>query len=422
MLVCELLGKVDRRSLSLTCQPLFSLVNAAAPFRKLWFCYSYWWLTPIVRQHSKAVSSAYAIRWTFRPTTNGTPEQRSTDLLSLSAASLRHALSILSLSSSLHTLGLSSVIVEPAHQILILSIKTLRTVNLHNTTFAPTSEVMPRSSIKSLFLQGWSPLPNTLLGTSLETLRFNRWKLSAYEILSSTPLPRLTFLENSTIIKLPTHDYFASFRNITTLIISSLWPSPVPPTALPRLTYLSAPYEVGKALLPGRPVYTYSVHYIYPPITGVSIEHPLVELAPCAQHVKELHLWLRVSPSDLAVFLALHFPNVVRMHLKLAPSDLLDDGTPPWSSAHMHPSLREFDIGFYVNRTQPFPRESCRKVLTKVTKVCPVLEVVRFGQLFPTDGGGVDERDLSFDLVMDMRRTAGGEWKEKKWGRWLLTP
>ena len=253
------------------------------------------------------------------------------------------------------------------------------------------------------------------MGSSLETLRLSQWKIPSYEILSSTPLPHLTFLENSTIIELPTHDYLTSFRNIRTLILSSLGPGPVPPTALPRLTYLSAPHQVGKALLPGRPVHTYRVHYIRRVVSGTSIEHPLVELAAYAQHLKELHLWLMVSPSELAVLLALHFPNIVRLHLRLAPPDLLDDGTPPRSSVHVHPSLREIDIGFRVDPIQPLPRENCGRALMKLTKVCPVLEVVRFGKLFPIEGGGIDERDVSFDMVMDMRRTTGGEWKERKW-------
>ena len=249
----------------MTCQALFSLVHAGAPFRKLRFSYLYWWVNLTIRQHSEVLSSAYAIYWTFRSTTTGTPEQRSTDLLSLSAASFRHALSVLSVSSSLHTLGLSWIRVEPAHQILILSIKTLQTLlELVNTVFAPTSVVMSPSSVLSL--EGSSPLPIPLLGDSLEMLRFNLWNIPAYEILTSTPLPCLTFLENSTIMKLPTHahDYLTSFRNITTLILSSLGPGPVPRTALPHLTYLSAPHTSGgTALLPGRPVHTYRVNYIH---------------------------------------------------------------------------------------------------------------------------------------------------------------
>ena len=395
---------------------LFSLVHAGAPFRELHFNYVYLWDNLTVRQHSESLSSAHTIRWTFQSLhAKGKPERRSTDLLPVLAASFRHALSVLSVSSSLHTLGLSRIRVQPAHQILILSIKTLRTLELVDSMFAATSVVMPHSSIKVLLLERWSSIPITLLASSLEALRLRQWKSPSYEILASTPLPRLTFFENAFIIQLPTHDYLASFRNIRTLILSSLGPGPVPPTALPRLTYLSAPQDVGKALLPGRPVHTYHLSYIRHQIWAGSINNLLVELAPCAQHVQELHLWLRVSPWELVVSLALHVPNVVRLYLRLVPSELLGDRTPAQSSVHMHPSLREFDIGFYVNTWQPLPRENCRKVLMKLTKVCPVLEIVRFGQLFPIDGGGIDERDVSFDLVMDMRRTSGGEWKERKW-------
>jgi len=89
----------------------------------------------------------------------------------------------------------------------------------------------------------------------------------------------------------------------------------------------------------------------------------------------------------------------------------------PTEPEHVHRSLREFDIGFSVVEGQPFPRKDCQKVLTALTKVCPALEVVRFGRLFPVEGGGVDERDVPLDRLMDMRQTAEGKWEEKKWGK-----
>jgi len=97
--------------------------------------------------------------------------------------------------------------------------------------------------------------------------------------------------------------------------------------------------------------------------------------------------------------------------------DLPHDGKPPRSQVGVHLSLKEFDLGFYMIKGQPFPREHCRRVLALLTEVCPALEVVRFGELFFVDGsGGIDERDVRLDWVMDMRRTAEGEWKERKWG------
>ena len=391
-------------------------MHAGAPFLELCFDYRYLWDNLTLRQHSQSLLSAYAIRWTFQTTLKikSKPERRSTDLLSVSAASFRHALSILSVSSSLHTLGLSSIRVEPAHQILILSIKTLQTLELVNSMFVPTSVVMPHSLIKALLLEGWSSVPIALLGSSLEVLRLKWWKCQPYdrEILASTPLPRLTFLDVLFMIKVPTQDYFASFRNIRTLILRFLGHDPVPPTALPHLTYLSAPHDVGKALLPGRPVHTYHDSYVWHSIRAGS---PLVELAPYAQHVKELHISFRMSPWEVAVFLALHFPNVVRLHLNLSWSDQLDDGDSPQSRGLAHHSLREFDIGFYVTKGQWFPREKCRKALMSLTEVCTALEAVRFGELFPVNGGGIDERDVRLDWVMDMRRTAGGEWQERTW-------
>jgi len=82
----------------------------------------------------------------------------------------------------------------------------------------------------------------------------------------------------------------------------------------------------------------------------------------------------------------------------------------------VHRSLKEFDIGFLVMKGRPFPREDCWTVLTRLTEMCPALEVVRFGELFPVEGGGIDERNVPLDWLMDIRRTAEGEWKERKWG------
>jgi len=141
-----------------------------------------------------------------------------------------------------------------------------------------------------------------------------------------------------------------------------------------------------------------------------------MQLAPCAQHVKELHLWVRVAPWVLAEFLALHFPNLVRVHLRMNEFYHPTAREPSWSQVGVHLSLREFDIGFNVIVGQPFPREECRKALGRLTEVCPVLEVVRFGALFLDDGGRIDERNIPLDKLMDMRRTAEGEWKERQWG------
>ena len=154
------------------------------------------------------------------------------------------------------------------------------------------------------------------------------------------------------------------------------------------------------------------MHYTSHSISGASLKGPLEELAPCAQQVKELHLFLKVSPLRLVGFLALHFPNVVRLYLRLFGSNHLEDGDLR-SQVEVHRLLREFDIGFNLNKGRPFPRENCRKALERLTEVCPVMEVVRFGALLPVEGGGIDEREISLDLLMDMRRTTEGEWQER---------
>jgi hypothetical protein len=62
----------------------------------------------------------------------------------------------------------------------------------------------------------------------------------------------------------------------------------------------------------------------------------------------------------------------------------------------------------------PFPREDCWKILTTLTGMRLGLEVVRFGELFPVDGGGIDEMGVPLNWLMDVRRKAEGEWKERR--------
>ena len=411
----------------MTCHAFFSLVHTGAPFRELRFKSRRMWDYVSIRRHSELLSYARAIHWDFQKS-RGQP-RRSTDLLSVSAASFRHVLSVLSVPSSLHTLVLTSLRVEPAHQILILSIKTLRFLKLVESSFAPTSILMPRSSITTLWLEICSPPTTrhllTLLGSSLKILRFRRQNWEAHEILPSTPLPLLTFFESPVIKTVPSWVYFASFQNIRVLILHSFaWdessPSPIPSTALPHLTYLAAPPILGKALLLGRPVHTYRMYDPYYRDWSVMnhLERTLMHVAPYAQHVKELHLWLNVPPWVLVDHLALHFPNLVRVHLCW---DVPNSRPGPWPKGGAHLSLREFNIGFYLRKEWSFPSDKCRNALRLLTKVCPALEVFRFGEVFFVDGSsGIDERDVRPDRLMDMRRTAEGEWKERKWG--VVTP
>ena len=148
--------------------------------------------------------------------------------------------------------------------------------------------------------------------------------------------------------------------------------------------------------------------------------YPLRKVAPYAQHVKELQLsTMRYSPSLWQV-LAEYLPNLVRLRLMVEEVPLPLIGVLPFKYSVMHKRghrwLRELDIGFAVTKGRPFPREACWAVLTLIPEMCPALEVVRFGALFPVEGGGIDERNVPLDWLMDLRRTADGKWKERKWG------
>jgi len=392
------------------------------------------WDYPTIRRHSSSLSSARAIRWSSRRHHNrwwGQPlrpqrsQRRSSDSLSVSGASFRHVLSIVSGPSSLHTLGLTLLNVEPAQQQLILSIKSLRFLKLVNSTFVPTSVVMPRSSITTLWLE-WldeslvtqTKHLLTLLASSLETLRSRGLRSEVNDVIGSTQLPRLTFFEEVSSLGRSKWDHFTSFSNIKVLIIVSFGLPSVPtamlPHMLPHLTHLSARHTVARVLLPGRPVRTYHLDVC----VG---SRALAKLAPCAQHVEELQLPTRMPPGELVEHLAMHLPNLVRVRLTTAKFPFPTNGksafVPRSGNEYVHHSLREIDIGFHRVKGRPFPSESCWNALTTLRGICPGLEVVRFGELFPVAGGGIDERNVGLDWLMDVRRTtADGEWKERKWG------
>jgi hypothetical protein len=382
-----------------------------------------------IRRHSRSLSFARAIhlnpqesRWWPDP-----PRPGSTNSLSVSAISFRFVLSVLSGPSSLQTLSLSRLKVEPVHQKLILSIRTLRSLILTYSSFTPTSMVMPCSSIKALRLEDPTPAPTkhilTLLAGSLETLKLGRSSREMCYVLASIPLPRLTFLvEPSPIGRvLPENSHLALFSSITTLVVFDGPKSPVPPSFLPHLTHLTAPSYIASALISGRPVRTYRMSDHYYCCDGVHIAYPLAQLAPVAQHVKELQLPTNLRLVNLVELLVVHFPDIVRVRMmmrefKPETSTELPLPFPPHSeSGYTHHSLKEFDVGFPMVKGRGFPREDCQKILVTLTERCPALEMVRFGALFPVEGGGIDERNVSLDWLMDMRRTAEGEWKERTW-------
>jgi hypothetical protein len=181
-------------SLSITCRALFSSRAYRAPHSESYVLVFVLWYVELY-QHPSTLGGRFLLRaqsigvvrknnlWADQP-------QRITDSLSVSAASFRHILSILSGPSSLHTLSLTMLRVEPAHQVLILSIKTLRYLKLVNSSFVPTSMVMPRSFITALWLEGhYVPTKHllTLLRSSLETLRFSAIRVEVYDVLARYP-------------------------------------------------------------------------------------------------------------------------------------------------------------------------------------------------------------------------------------------
>ena len=112
--------------------------------------------------------------------------------------------------------------------------------------------------------------------------------------------------------------------------------------------------------------------------------------------------------------LVVHLPNLVRVRQVMRDFDPLSArrcGAEYW---YMHLWLEEFDIGFPVVKGRSLPRGDCLQVLRTLTATCPALEVVRFGALFPIDGGGVDERNGPPDWLMDMRQTAEEGWEERR--------
>src|SRR5258708_25039599 len=99
-----------------------------------------------------------------------------------------------------------------------------------------------------------------------------------------------------------------------------------------------------------------------------------------------------MPPDKLAGWVAMHLPNLLRVRLMMEEfRPALGTFVPDF----VQRSLKEFDIGFPTG--ERFPREDCWEILGRLTKVCPALEVVRFGALFPVEGGGIDERNIPLD-------------------------
>jgi len=128
-----------------------------------------------------------------------------------------------------------------------------------------------------------------------------------------------------------------------------------------------------------------------------------------------------MSLARLVEALAKHFPSIIRVYMMRGNGFETPLFTPQPDPTPVHRSLKELDVGFSIAAGRPFLREECQKLLMTLTATCPALEVVRLGALFLVDGGGIDERCVAPDRVMDMRRSVGGEWKERTWGG-VVTP
>ena len=365
------------------------------------------------------------------------PRRQLSDEFSLACICFRFILSSLHNSSSLQTLLLSHVQVAPAHQRLILAIKTLRRLILQYSEFVPTSVTLPSSSITSLSLHGVEPAATahvlTLLSNSIETLDCTT---NIYHILSNIRLPRLTSLWSLSYPEVNHLVALSAFMRLTSLTIGSclnhcvLFPD-IPPAVLPHLRHLCTSWDLGERLVIGRPVHTFSLIWEIRSFKNsqTRLVKDISQFAAGASHLEELQIPLTIPVRDTIEIISQYLPHITRLHLWTLPGNL---PTPQYTipfqwivvreHIFQHPSLKEVTVGFapenwkqaaYITREAPgwsLSRPRCAHVFDVIVEKCPVVEVVRIGTSLPW----IDAREVPREWVMEWRKGESGEWVERR--------
>lgn len=276
-----------------------------------------------LRRHARVLSFAAKVQWS--PGENNKLWRRlwySTRPWIVVGQAFHVMLSVLQTSISLRTLQLVYVEVKPPHQLVILSIPTLKSLILDDAYFVPTAIEMPRSSITSLRLTHGgrrAPVEYTLelLRNTLETLEVGNMSVDIPLILETMHLPRLTCLTHTGIRSgftgfIPRASNTITKPYITTC--SSPFPLVISDGLFPQLRELFSPWWIGVRLVPGRPVQVF--HDIEVRDAGLNeLQTDLALLSHSTRGIEELQMYTSNPIPLLLQLLDTQIPQLRRLHL-----------------------------------------------------------------------------------------------------------
>jgi hypothetical protein len=437
LLVCDIVGASDRKSLAQTCRYLWMLINAKTPFLSQFIQENFILDLPprLLALCLSLLASATEVKWLA----TGPQSFLSSDPLTVVEHISSSILRTLSGSSALQSLQLTQVEVSPYYQQAILRIPTLRTLTLCDATFAPTSLALPPTSIHVLVLQslhfdlGAMEHLFRVLADSLETLTLGpncsvTDTYMLYSILEFTPLQRFTSIRAPMRLLRSDFDHpflfhsFITALHVTVERVPSI-PSPFPDTYLPNLRHLSAPWCIAELIVPERPVQVFCE-------TGLQflsqrdLESKLVQLATSASNIEELEMCSRWTSPNIFTLLERHVPHLKRLRLLISDSTRYCPRRVREYMA-MEPkfgvqctSLQEIELRVQVPPEGRTPhqvsRSNCRTLSTLFIPICPALEVLSF--IVTSKKFTLHEEDIAPRCIFKLQRMANGEWEERGFG------
>lgn len=437
-MICHFLRPEERKSLSVTCRAMFAFINTKAPFRTLKLTKSGILELNSLYRHSRVLTFANEVHW------NPQPDKRrgrhhSTNDWSIVGLSIRVVFPALQASSSLRVFEIHRLKVCSSHQMIILSVPTLRKLILNQSIFVPSTAKMPPSSITALtFVPGVTqPAPTAhilrLVSESLETLDVGYSPKTVYYALlalETLHFPRLVSLRHGSQ-ELNTLAFLTSPLSITRLYISapiSYQPLDFTLDVLPGLRDLSSPWWVAEQLVPGRPVQSFAD-------TGKKavnlddLDAKLSQLARSTGNIEALHIGVtRISAVRIFLMLAKRLPRLDRLHvwtpnIKLRVNPQTGQGT-KWNPLKKHPpSITDIEIRFRKpakgSARSQISRPFCHWMLFLAGKACPALKVAIFAVLDSKEAE-IEPRDIPPAWKFKACKTRG-EWEEQRERLWAAS-
>jgi hypothetical protein len=426
----------DRKSLAWTCRTLFSLLNSKAPFLTLKLKAEGFLNLVRLHRYSRVLLSAGEVHW--QGSQKQSRRKRSANPLTVVGHASRFMFSILSTSTTLRSLRLFRVEVSPSHQMAIVSIPTLRDLTLQESLFVPTNEKMPPTSITSLSLkQGVhleAPMRHilNLLAGSLHTLALDTTQLSIRPFLDSIQLAHLAhFRDMGTGWRASDMAKFTFQSTITTLFLGPTAThqlATIPPGILPQLRELSAPCDVGKQIIPGRPV-TYFRDTALKEVQMGEIDETLSHFSQSTAGITNLEMCTQLTVPSLFATLERRVPRIERFRL-LTESDKFRHN-PNFTATNKNvprtgaAALTEVEIRFraYAGCHNPpfISTSNCQTIFEALDRACPVLNVVTFTVVGASERFEKDASDLPPQSVYKLCKTGAGAWEKQQWGTSINT-